>query len=140
MCRKSFPSRFSAVSIHNGPLYELGLPFIGPWTWIRQAHFTRLVGLYFYSLQQTFTVILPFILGMMILLEIWFHMLGNRSQLATGALETMQACLRVLLSLLNFLHDICLLWFLCFNAHLEIHPTFIWLHWCLIFMFTFMVY
>ena len=51
MCRKSFPSRFSTVSIHNGPLHELGLPFIGPWTWIRQAHFTRPVRLYFYLLQ-----------------------------------------------------------------------------------------
>ena len=30
MCRKSFPSRFSTVPIHNGPLYELGLPFYGP--------------------------------------------------------------------------------------------------------------
>ena len=51
MCRKSFPSRFSAASIHNGPRYELGLPFISPWTWICQAHFSRPIGLYFYPLQ-----------------------------------------------------------------------------------------
>ena len=79
---------------------------------------------------------LPFVSGTMILLEIWSHMLGNRSQLATGELEIMQVCLRVLLLLLNFLHDICLLWFLCFNAHLEIHHTFIWLLWCLIICIT----
>ena len=26
--------------IHNGPLHELGLPFIGPWTWTHPAHLT----------------------------------------------------------------------------------------------------
>ena len=46
-----FPSKFFIASIHNGPLHKLGLPFIGPWTWIRHAHFTRLVGLHFYPLQ-----------------------------------------------------------------------------------------
>ena len=51
VCRKPFPSRFSAVSIHNGPLHQLDLPFIGPWTWIRQVHSTRPVGLYFHPLQ-----------------------------------------------------------------------------------------
>ena len=39
------------VFIHNGPLHELGLPFIGPWTWIRQAHLTGPIGLHFYPLQ-----------------------------------------------------------------------------------------
>ena len=39
------------MSIHNGPLHKLGIPFIGPWTWIRQAHSTRPVGLYFHPLQ-----------------------------------------------------------------------------------------
>ena len=51
MCRKSFPSRFLAVSTHNEPLHKLGLPYIGPWTWIRQAHLIGLVRLYFYPLQ-----------------------------------------------------------------------------------------
>ena len=26
--------------IHNEPLHELGLPFIGSWTWIRPTHLT----------------------------------------------------------------------------------------------------
>ena len=42
---KYFPSRVFAVSIHNGRLHKLGLPFIGPWTWIRQAHLIGLVKL-----------------------------------------------------------------------------------------------
>ena len=84
------------------------------------------IGMFLFSSHlRTFTAILPFLSGMMILLEIRFHMLGSRSQLAIRALEIVQACLKVLLLLLNFLHDICLLQFLCFNAHLEIHPTFI---------------
>ena len=37
--------------IHNGPSHELGLPFIGPRTWIRQAHLIEPVKLYFYPLQ-----------------------------------------------------------------------------------------
>ena len=37
--------------IRNGPLQELGLPFIGPWTWIRQAYLTGPVELHFYPLQ-----------------------------------------------------------------------------------------
>ena len=37
--------------IHNGPLQELGLPFIDPWTWIRQAYLIGPVGLHFYPLQ-----------------------------------------------------------------------------------------
>ena len=44
------PPKFFVAFIHYGPLHELGLPFIGPWTWIRQAHFTRPVGLHFYPL------------------------------------------------------------------------------------------
>ena len=39
------------MSTHNEPLHKLGLPFINPWTWIHQAHFSRPVGLYFYPLQ-----------------------------------------------------------------------------------------
>ena len=39
------------MSIHNGLLHELGLPIIGPWTWICQAHFARPVRLHFHPLQ-----------------------------------------------------------------------------------------
>ena len=51
VCRKYSPSSVFAVSIHNGPLHKLGLPFICPWTWIRQAHLIGPVKLYFYPLQ-----------------------------------------------------------------------------------------
>ena len=44
------PKLFVAF-IHNGPLQELGLSFIDPWTWIRQAHLTRSVRFHFYPLQ-----------------------------------------------------------------------------------------
>ena len=47
------------MSIHNGPLHKLDLPFIGPWTWIRQAHSTRPVGLYFYPLQLPLHLVGP---------------------------------------------------------------------------------
>ena len=35
------------VFIHNGPLHELGLPFIGPWTWTHPAHLTGPSGFIF---------------------------------------------------------------------------------------------
>ena len=40
------------------------------------------VGMFLFSCHlQTFTAILPFVSRTMILLEIWFHMLGSRSQI-----------------------------------------------------------
>ena len=44
--------------IHNGHLQELGLPFIGPWIWIRQANLTGPVGLHFYPLQLSLSLLL----------------------------------------------------------------------------------
>ena len=43
---------FVVVFIHNGPLQEMGLPFFGPWIWIRQAHLTGPVRPHFYPLQE----------------------------------------------------------------------------------------
>ena len=42
---------FLVALIHHGTLQEMGLPFLGPRTWIRQAHFTGPVRLHFYPFQ-----------------------------------------------------------------------------------------